>query len=99
MMERPLLTSMDIAALQSLPPIQLNLDAATAFMLMATIQLASRHPVANQGPTVGKMCELARQIQGHLSVTQNWAALCEAGWDPACDVTTKGPPLSEGRPV
>lgn len=84
--KRPPMTSADIQALQAMPLLKIEMDAGAAFELLATIQLASRHPLASQSQTLQHSCALARKIQEHLSVTENLATLCEAGWNPESDV-------------
>jgi hypothetical protein len=80
------MTSADIQALQEMPPLKIEMDAGAAFELLATLQLASRHPVASRSQTLKHSCALAREIQKYLSVTENLKALCEAGWKPKSDV-------------
>jgi len=84
------LTSADIAALVNVEPCQLSLLPSVAFQLLATIQLASRHPGAAQSGAMQQSVAIARALQKHLSVTPNLRALCEAGWNPAHDVPSEG---------
>jgi hypothetical protein len=53
--------------------------------LMSALQLACRHRELS-GPVRDTVQDFARVLQKHISVTPALAALCEAGWDPACDL-------------
>jgi hypothetical protein len=88
----PVLTSVDINVLASMPEIELHLDAFAAFELLATIQLACRHPSFETSRTLQRVVQLAKALQAHLSRTPNLAALCEAGWKPDFDVPAEEKP-------
>ncbi len=79
------LTEEDIAALKRLPPVVMELDPGRALQLIATLQLACRHPRFS-GETRAFADALAHGLMDYLSITPNIAAFVEAGWDPAHDV-------------
>lgn len=88
------LTEEDFQALQSMAPLTIQLTAVEAMQIMAALQLALRHPGAQDG-TVGNVARsFAKGLQNYVSVTPNLATLCEAGWNPHYDV-----PVRIGRKV
>jgi hypothetical protein len=74
---------MMVDALGQLPPLHLELDAAVAFQLVSTIQLACRHPNF-LGPTRETIEALARSIAEQFPAELQ--AVIAAGWDPERDV-------------
>ena len=75
----PKLSDADIAALERLAPFKATLSVPTSFILLATIQLALRHPgVEHQKKE--SMITLAGLIVEHLSVSPAVRDICEAGW-------------------
>ena len=80
-----LLAGPDFQALKAIPPVPITLWPGQAFMLLAQLQLALRHP-ANKGPGAEFARTLARKLQVHLSVNPLLTALCEKGWDPEFDL-------------
>jgi len=62
----------------------LELDGIACLTLLGNLQLALRHP-ANRGLSSNIALEIARRIEGHLSVTPALRALCAMGWRPEFD--------------
>lgn len=80
-----LLASPDWQALKAVPPLMLQVRADQAFMLLAQLQLALRHP-GNKGPSAFFARTLGATIQKHISVNATIEALCQKGWDPEFDI-------------
>lgn len=67
-------------------PLRLELTMADGLALLATMQLALRHPKFKKTPTAASMDILARSIQKALSDrVPKIAMLCEAGWNERFD--------------
>lgn len=81
----PRLAITDMDALRDMLPVSLELTGGQWFAVLATIQLACRHPNFT-GPTRAVVEGLAQAIQGIVSLTPNLARVAAAGWDPAADV-------------
>ncbi len=61
--------------------LSIHLDLAEAMGMLATLQLASRHP-ANHGPTAERMRVIADKLEAALSkLGPATAELCRRGWD------------------
>jgi hypothetical protein len=59
----------------------INIDGLTAVTLLATIQLALRHPTFKDAPTAHLMKTLAQMIQDRMTQQEpKLAFLLEAGW-------------------
>lgn len=56
------------------------------FMLVSTIQLASRNP-GFVGPIRNTMIDLARRLTAQISLTPAIGQYLELGWNPALDIT------------
>lgn len=90
--------AIELEALGFLPPIQLEMDAAHAWILIGQLQLALRHP-GNRGPSA----KLARAIvEGLAEIVAPSGALREVyerGWNPAHDeeVSHADPGRTPGR--
>ncbi len=75
-----------LAGLRRCRPIQLELSPDQAFCLVATIQLALRHP-GNRGPTSKVAEAIGRALQDGLAAQDaELGRLCERGWHPVFDV-------------
>ena len=52
-----------------------------AWCLMATVQLARRHPEAAEKPPVIEAVDMARRIQKAIATTPRLIAVAAAGWE------------------
>jgi hypothetical protein len=67
------------AAELSRPPVLLTLPLSEAFMLLAQLQLALRHPL-NHGSGSKWARHVAKHLQKLLSVSPAMSAIAERGW-------------------
>lgn len=68
-------------------PIEFVTSVPTAFMLLAQLQLALRHP-GNTGMSAEVARDMARNLQAAIAVhVPEAVALMEEGWHPEFDVT------------
>jgi hypothetical protein len=79
------LTEEDVEALEDLPIAQVRIPPHECFQLLSALQLALRHPAMPDSIRI-TIVRIAGTLQQHIAVTENLQAICEAGWDPSCDV-------------
>ena len=76
-----------IAEIQKLP-VNISTDGLTAFMLIAQLQLALRHP-SNTGETADKVREIVVNLQNQLQTrSPDIKPILEKGWHPEFDIST-----------
>ena len=76
-----------IAEIQKLP-VNISIDGLTAFMLIAQLQLALRHP-SNTGETADKVREIVVNLQNQLQTrSPDLKPILDKGWHPEFDVST-----------
>jgi hypothetical protein len=80
----------DFRKLTQGPNLTVELSPFEAWCLMATVQLACRHPEFN-GPTRQIAEKTARRLQAMVATTPPLQMLAERGWDPNYD-EPKGKP-------
>jgi hypothetical protein len=79
------------------PPIPATIDPISAFMLLAQIQLAIRHP-SNQGTAAETAKLFARGLQERLvEMYPPIAGYLEKGWYPIFDVDPEGEPARKAK--
>lgn len=64
--------------------VELELDGVQAFMLIAQLQLALRHP-ANQGDAATLAVVVAKKLQDRIAPNGLLREVINMGWDPAKD--------------
>lgn len=75
-----------LAELRAAPDVSLRLSAMDAWLVLANLQLALRHP-GNQGAAREMCATLALRIQNLIAPPGSaLARMAQAGWDPAEDV-------------
>lgn len=79
----------DLASLRDEPPIHLEVNRLSAWMLMAQLQLALRHP-ENDGPCADAARDFAVSLQKAVAMTPTLRAVAERGWDPNYDLPAGG---------
>jgi hypothetical protein len=62
-------------------PIALEITKYQAWCLMASVQLALRHPEAAEKSPVIEAVAIARRLQGVIAVTPRLKAIAAAGWE------------------
>lgn len=79
----------EFAQLRDHPPIVLEIGAVEAWVLLAQLQLACRHP-QNTGPSRQIAARIARQLQEAIASGGALAIVAEMGWQQAFDVAVEG---------
>ncbi len=72
----------EFAALEDQPPLRLEIDRVTAWVVLAQLQLALRHP-ENMGPSAEIARAIAQQLQSLVASRGALAVVARCGWDTA----------------
>lgn len=87
--------SADFRSLRERPDIRIALPATAAWVVMAQLQLALRHP-DNGGETAAIARRFARELQRAVAITPALHAVAEQGWGPEEEGPAPEPPR---RPI
>ncbi len=62
-----------------------QLSSLEAWSVLSAVQLASRHPLAQEGPTIAIAKLVALKLQERVAKSGALKVIAERGWDPRYD--------------